>query len=234
MNKIKIIGINNIIFVPAVFVNWWFWRIFKNDLLASVLIVIGTYLLLIIVTSHKINRFLLAISIAIFIILSILSLNKGYDKLLSKINFAEEIQLNQRHGYFSKELGIFFLNKYSLNFYRNYNPYLYKYERNFFENLDPNLYFFASHPRERAGINEFKKFPSLYFILFIMGIIYSLKLRPLFLLLYLLVAALTCGFISPVFELGPVLFFPFVATLITAGVMYSIGLLRSLIRKKYI
>lgn len=51
----------------------------------------------------------------------------------------------------------------------------YKIEDNFFESINPNKYFFANHPRERAGIVEYEKFPYAYLPFFILGILSARK-----------------------------------------------------------
>lgn len=220
-----------LITVFIVFTTPWIWKITNYNVFLCLLLILITIILVKLLLIDRLHTALILILCGAFLIASVINFRLGFDQELNKLNFNEEIQIDERHKYYARELGELFLNKYSLNYYKNYNPYIYKLERNFFSVLDPNLYFFASHPRERAGINEFEKFPSLYFMFFIMGILYSLKLRSLLLMLYLLVAASINGFISPAFELGPVLFFPFVTTLIVIGVVYSIDLLRFLIRK---
>ncbi|MCK4588303.1 hypothetical protein KAT60_00615 [Candidatus Woesebacteria bacterium] len=81
---------------------------------------------------------------------------------------------------------------------------------NFSETIDPNLYFFANHPRERVGVNEFKKFPYIFLPLFFYGLVLSVTERRKL--------ALGVSFILPVFlvsiighknQLGPFSLFPF-------------------------
>lgn len=210
----------------------WAWKMINYNVFLCLLLILITIILVKLLLIDRLQHtILILILCCVFLVVSVINLQLGFDQNLRKLNVNEEVKLNERHQYYARELGGLFLNRFSLNYYKNYNPYFYKLERNFFSVLDPNLYFFASHPRERGGINEFEKFPSLYFIFFIMGIIYSLKLRSLLAMLYLLFAASISGFISPAFELGPILFFPFVTALTALGVIYSVALLMYLIKR---
>lgn len=226
-----ILNIDFLIFIFVVITTPWTWKILNNNILICLLLILIAYIFLKLLLIKRIIIELIILFGLAFLVVSVINLQLGFDQQLDKLDVNEEVKLNERHRYYAKDLGAFFLNKYSLNYYKNYNPYFYKFQRNFFSVLDSNLYFFASHPRERAGINEFVKFPSLYLVFFILGIIYSLKLRSLLVIVYLLVAALINGFLSPAFELGPILFFPFVTALTALGVIYSISLLKFLIKK---
>ena len=214
MNKPSLILLFISIFNPCI------WKIFQLNIFLAILLIITSFLLFNLLSKHEFSPKYLIVTIIIFCILSVIGVKLGYDQDLKKLKFYEEIQLDGRNKYYSKELGRLFLNRYSLNYYKNYNPYLYKFQHNFFSVLDPNLYFFSSHPRERPGINEFEKFPSFYSGLFIIGVIYILQFQPLLAIIYFLSAALISGFISPGFELGPILFFPFVVTLTALGVIH--------------
>lgn len=213
------------------FTNPWFWKILNVNIFLGLSIAVTSFSQFILISSQKWRLKYLITTIFMFIILSAFGIKLGYDQDLKIIKVDEQIQLDQRNRYYSKDLGELFLNKYVLNYYQNYNPYISKFQHNFFANLDPNLYFFASHPRERAGINEFEKFPSFYFLFFLLGIIYILQLQPKRLMLYFFVAALIGGLISPAFELGPILFFPLVTSLTTLGVIYSTILFKFCFKK---
>ncbi|MDD5415721.1 MAG: hypothetical protein PHE48_01805 [Candidatus Daviesbacteria bacterium] len=220
-----------LVVILIVFTTPWTWKILNDNLLLCLSLIIITVIFVKLLLNNKRNTRLILLFCSIFVVVSAVNVQLGFDRNLRKLNVNEEVQLNERHNYFAKELREFFLNKYSLNYYKNYNLSFYKFQRNFFSALDPNLYFFAGHPRERAGINEFEKFQSLYLIFFIIGIVYSLQLQSLLAIAYLLVAALINGFIAPTYRLGPILFFPFVTALTALGIMYSVALLKSLIRK---
>ena len=138
--------------------NPWFWRILNLNIFVAVLIIIISFSLFSLLSRHKFSLKYFIVTLIIFVTLSIIGIKLGYDQDLRKLQIDEGVKLNQRNKYYAQELGTLFLNRYVLNYYQNYNPYLYKFQRNFFSALDPNLYFFASHPRERAGINEFEKF----------------------------------------------------------------------------
>lgn len=226
MGRLRRLGIfdkNFLITIVIVFTTPWAWKILNYNVFLCLILILITAIFLKLLFSNKFNVILTLILCLAFLIVTVINLQIGFDQDLRKLNVNEKVQLNERHRYYAGELGIIFLNRFSLNYYKNYNPYFYKFQRNFFSVLDLNLYFFASHPREREGISEFEKFHSLYLIFFVVGIIYSFRLRPLLVMLYLLAAGLVSGLISPTFELGPVLFFPFVATLTILGVIWLVN-----------
>lgn len=221
---------STLILILISILNPWIWKIFQQNVLLSVLLISLSFLLFNLIWKSQFSPGYLISTLFVFAVLSVMGIWLGYDQGLKKLESYEEIKINDRHKYYAKELGNLFLNKYSLNFYKNYNPYFYKFQSNFFSVLDPNLYFFASHPRERAGINEFEKFPSIYLIFFIFGIIYILQFQARVTIVYLIMAAFISGFISPGFGFGPFLFFPFVTTLTSLGIIYlskEIHLLKS-------
>lgn len=226
MGKLRRLDIFNKDFLIIIFIvltTSWTWRILNYNIFLCLLLIFVTAIFLKLLLINKLHTLLILILCLAFLIVAAVNLHLGFDQGLYKLNFNEEVQLNERHKYYAGELGKFFLNRYALNYYKNYNPYFYKFQQNIFSVLDSNLYFFASHPRERSGVNEFEKFPSLYLIFFVIGIIYSFRLRLLLIMLYLLAAVLVSGLISPAFELGPILFFPFVATLTILGVIWLIN-----------
>jgi hypothetical protein len=68
-----------------------------------------------------------------------------------------------------------------------------KITRNFLAQLDLNLYFFAGHPRERIGVDEYEKFPYILLPIFLIGLFFEIKEKNKILLLFfipLLVTAL--------------------------------------------
>lgn len=222
---------STLVLLITLLTNTWFWKIFSFNIFLGLLVTATSFSLFNLILSHKwILKYFIA-TIFMFIILSAFAIKLGYDQDLRIIKVEQQIQLNQRNRYYSKDLGKLFLNKYVLNYYQNYNPYLSRFQHNFFANLDPNLYFFTSHPRERAGINEFEKFPSFYFLFFILGIIFLLQLQARWVILYLFVASLVNGLISSAYELGPILFFPLVTSLITIGVIYLINFFKFCFKK---
>lgn len=89
---------------------------------------------------------------------------------------------------------------------------------NFSENIDPNLYFFANHPRQRVGIQEFEKFPYILLPIFLMGILISLKSwkKEVF-FISLFIPLFVLSLIGNNNSLGPFVLFPFLAVAISFG-----------------
>lgn len=97
-------------------------------------------------------------------------------EVIFKILPEEIFQINTRRSYYkNKFLGKILENKITL--------YFYKYQKNFFQGLDINYYFFANHPRERAGVKEYEKFPWVCLPVFLIGLFWQIK-KKMFLLLF--------------------------------------------------
>lgn len=209
------------------FGNLWIWRIFKDNFIVAILLVILSFLLFKLIIA-KVQKAQLLTLILIFTTISLLTLRVGFDKNIFIISSREQLQQDMRHGFYAVELGQLFTNKVSLHFYKYFSGSIRKLERNLFSNLDPNLYFFASHPRER-GTGEFEKYPWILLPLFIVGLFliiqYYLKMG-----IYFIWAALISMFISPAYSLGPVLFFPLINVVIALGLIYFLRQVKIRIR----
>lgn len=235
MVKLSIRGIlgqnkDVLIIIFIFFTTPWTWKILNDNVFLCLLLILITAIFVKLLLINKFCAILILILCCAFLVASVINLQLGFDQDFHKLNVNEKVQLDERHKYYARELGELFLNKYALNYYKNYNPFFYKFQRNVFSVLDPNLYFFASHPRERAGINEFEKFPSVYLFLFIFGILYILQKRQLIAVVtYLLVAVFISGFIAPAFILGPILLFPFISTIISLGLIYFLNIFLKII-----
>lgn len=204
--------------LTVVFLNFWIWKIIQTDLTIAILLVVITFLLFQLIVG-KYFRLLILILIVLFLFLSFSILRSGFDKKIQTVSPDDEVKLNDRHLYYSQELGSLFLNRKVLNYYKNYSLTLYKFEGNLFSNLDLNLYFFASHPRERIGVSEFEKFSPLFLPFFITGVIALIYSVSVWAGIYLIVAALISAFIDQNYLLGPILFFPLIAMIITIGLI---------------
>ncbi len=89
---------------------------------------------------------------------------------------------------------------------------------NFSETIDPNLYFFANHPRERVGINEFKKFPYIFLPLFFYGLVLSItERRKLVLGISFILPVVLISIIGHKNQFGPFSLFPFLVVLTIHG-----------------
>lgn len=213
----------------TVLLNYWIWRILAADLLLAVV------LLLLTVSLYRLllNRnSMLWTTILLFAFASVLAVNSGLDRNLWALSYTEEIKLNQRHFHYAADLGGIYQNKLSVYIYNNIAPFSHQLESNIFSTLDLNLYFFASHPRERSGIEEFNKYPSLFLPFFIIGSLFLGAKRPKIILGYLGIASLVSGFISPSYRLGPVLFLPLINSIIAFGVTVALAKVTNIFKSK--
>lgn len=209
-----------ILLLAITFGNLWIWRIFKENFIVGILLIVLNLLLFKQVTTKVQKNQLLALTF-IFLVISFIILKSGFDTSIFTISSEERIQQNARHGFYSVELGHLFKNKISLQLYKHLDRPIYKLQRNFFYNLDPNLYFFASHPRERAGIGEFEKYSWILLPLFIVGLFLVIR-NYLKVGIYLVSTAVISMFLTPTFYLGPILFFPLINIIVTLGLIYCL------------
>lgn len=216
----RLVGIRNkLLLLAIIFGNLWIWRIFKENFIIGILLVILSFLLFKQIVI-KVQKGQLVALIFIVIIITLRSLEVGFDRNIFTISVEEQAQQNARHSLYSVELGQLFKNKLSLHFYKDFSWSIRKLERNLFYNLDPNLYFFASHPRERPGIVEFDKYPWILQPFFIVGLFLVIQNYYSTSVIYFIGAAFISMFFSPVYTLGPVLFFPLINVVITLGLLY--------------
>lgn len=215
MNRFMLIQILVILLSP-----WW-WIIVQRNLSVGLLIavlsiVVFTYFWLI--KSGKLFLLLVILTIAIFSI----TIKEAFDGSIFRNSSLDIQQINRRHEFYANSLGKIYTNRFSLAYFKEYNLPLHKLQHNFFTNLDPNLYFFASHPRERAGVEEFKKYSPVFLPFFLVGFFYLIY-RPLYkIIIYFVAISLISVIISPKYNLGPVLFFPIVNFFVTIGVVLSV------------
>lgn len=205
--------------VMIILLNPWWWVIIQKDLQISILVfalsIILPYFF------HSGSKSILLLFLVLASLLIIICLKQRFDESIFRISPTEEQQLNKRHEFYAHNLGKIYTNRISLSYFKNYSFPLLKLERNFFGNLDTNLYFFASHPRERAGIDEFEKYIPIFVPFFLIGFIYSIYRPKLKIVAYFITALFISSFISPAFNLGPILFFPLINFVITMGFLLS-------------
>ncbi|OGM77396.1 hypothetical protein A2188_00610 [Candidatus Woesebacteria bacterium RIFOXYA1_FULL_43_9] len=195
--------------------NWWFWRMVRFDLVVASLCLLLSLLLLSAVDNNSFGKKVRLMGF-LFVLLVAISLFKGSDRGLFITQPLENDLIEKRHEYFAKEFGVFYKNRIGIFYLKKFNPIFFRLQKNFFANLDIGLYFFSSHPRERVGVDEFAKYPAILLPVFMIGFIFVLRKRQ-FLLLLLLLAGLVSIFLHPVYNLGPVLFFPLINTVIFFG-----------------
>lgn len=218
-----------LLFLATTFGNLWIWRIFKENLIIGILLVILSYLFFKQIIIKAQYSQLIAL-IFIFTIVTFITLRVGFDKNIFVTSPEEQAQQNARHGLYAVELGQLFKNKLSLNFYKYFSSSIHKLERNLFYNLDPNLYFFTSHPRERPGIGEFDKYPWILLPFFMAGLFLIIQYYPI-VGIYFIWTAFISMFLNPTYSLGPALFFPLINVVIALGLIYFVQLVKKKTRE---
>jgi len=109
----------------------------------------------------------------------------------------------------------------------------YKIKESFFELLDPNLYFFASHPREKVGADEFEKLPLIFLPLLVLGLLTQLKKNPRwFYWIFFIFPVLFLSFWGSRSFLGPFSLLPFLLINIFEGFNYLLKLKTNYDKKK--
>lgn len=212
----SIVRLGLLIQIFLIIIAPWSWRILKRDLLVATLIFSSSILIYLIFSAHKANKYIF-LFLLLSIIIFVLMFKNGFDQSIFVKSALDIQRYNNRHEYLARELDKAYKNRFSIFFYdRIYQP-IYKIQRNIFSNLDLNLYFFASHPRERVGVEEFEKYPFILLPIFIGGLLYLLKKQTRTIFLYLVLITLLSSMISPKYELGPLLFFPFINLSLTLG-----------------
>lgn len=189
--------------------NFWIWRLFNSSFILAMAVLVLTVFL---IFRLKILTALLFSALSIFLLVN------TYDTNLKYISPLENDRLVHQQEYFAGALGKLFKNRIALYLHYEVFPYVAKYEKNLAYTLDPNQYFFKSHPRERGGIVEFEKFSPLLLPFFIMGIILLVTGGFNFLVVYLTISQLVSAFLFPGYDMGPVLIFPFIVSMIYIGV----------------
>lgn len=170
----------------ALFGNLWVWRIFQANFVLFVLIIASTYLLIISLNQKKL-RPVFVLSLFVLLIAQMLTTTRTNLTMLSN----DQIRVRDTR-----------LNEYPpLNFPlahwfegRSETIAASRIRANFFEQLDPNLYFFAGHPRERVGVDEFERFPYILLPFFVFGVVESVKKHNLIIYLFAFVVVFTSFF----------------------------------------
>ena len=216
--------------VLVMILSSWLWVIVQRNILVGLLVFVLSIVLFIYFRQSRPKKIRLLLLI-LNIVLIIIVFKQAFDQSIFR-NSALDIQkYYRRHEFYANGLGKIYTNRFTLAYFKDYNLPLSKLQHNFFANLDPNLYFFASHPRERPGVEEFKKYSPIFLPFFLVGIFYSIYILSLEILIYSLAIALVSSIISPAFNLGPVLFFPLISYMITVGIIFSLKKLERYLKK---
>ena len=201
---------NRFIFVFILFGNLWIWKIFLTNFYIALLLIIATDLLYLFSKNNKLNK---KIIFAFLLILFYQYVSTNKINLTGLSDDQQRIQQMRLGEYPSKylKIGYYFENRReSIAFFRIQN--------NLSEILDPNLYFFASHPRQRIGVDGFEKFPYIYLPFFILGVFLLIKQKKkLFFINSLLIPILLLSIIGSNNSIGAFALFPFIVISTTTG-----------------
>ena len=203
-----------------IILNPWWWIIIHRNLLIGLIVFILSFLVFQFFCQTKSKTLFLTLPI-LTVILIFVSIGKAFDESLFRNSALDIQQYNRRHEFYANGLGKLYKNRLILTYFKDYNFPISKLQRNFFGNLDLNLYFFASHPRERLGIEEFQKYSPIFLPFFLIGMFYFIYALLSKILIYSVPILLLSSLFSPSYNLGPVLFFPVVNLMITVGIVLS-------------
>lgn len=193
------------------------------DIKVALACLVLSCLLSISLVKTKQRKEFVVVALLLIIYISLVSLRNGADRGIFRTKALDIYLFGKRHEYFAKELGKIYSNRFGIYYLKNYYPFVYKINKSLFTNLDPSLYFFAGHPRERAGVNEFEKYPFVYLPIFVLGFLYLLEGQKGLVWQYLILAAAVSIFIHPNYNLGPVLFYPFINAILALGFLKLAG-----------
>lgn len=205
----------------VIILNPWWWVIIQRNPLVGILVFSLSLIIFLYfwkIESKKLFFLLITLTMTLFFI----AVREAFDESIFRKSALDIQQYYKRHEFYAQGLGRIYTNRISLTYFKDFNLPIYKLQRNFFANLDPNLYFFASHPRERIGIEEFEKYSPLFLPFFLVGFLYIIC-KPLpKILIYIVVISIISSIVSPKFNLGPLLFFSIINFMITIGIILSL------------
>src|SRR3989344_1788087 len=209
------------IFFLVTFLNPWIWRIFDRSLVVFALLVVSTFTLYL---TFRCNdcRYKKYISIVVLLFLGTFQYRITYVKSLVNLS-NDDIRVRDMRLKELPPVKFTLVNKpvwiplahwfegrpESISFFR----ILY----NLSEAVDPNLYFFANHPRERVGTQEFEKFPYLLFPFFALGYFLIIEKSKQLLVTSFIIPVFFLSLIGHDSKIGPFLLFPFFAVASTVG-----------------
>ena len=195
-------------FLFTLFINSWIWYFFslKSFLIFAVMIFLTVGLLVLSNLKKKIKYLILFFPIFWFLVMPTMP------KSIFSLQELELYTINSRRSYYNNpELGKLMENKVT--------SFAGKFSKNIFEFLDINYYFFSTHPRERPGVTEIKKFPFVYLPFFFLGIFYQLKKKIFLGLFFILPVILSSSFLEKI-DYSSYLIFPSLVLSITYGLYY--------------
>lgn len=219
MKTSRIFGL--FILLLVIMLNPWWWIILQRNLWVGLLVFSLSLVVFVYFWQIK-SRALFLLLLVLTMTLIFMTAREAFDESIFKASALDIQQYHKRHEFYANGLGKIYTNRFSLTYFKEYNLPLYKLQRNFFANLDPNLYFFASHPRERLGVEEFKKYSPIFLPFFLVGTLFSIYVLSPAILIYSISILLLSSVVSSKYYLGPILFFPLLNYLITIGIILSL------------
>lgn len=201
--------------------SFWGWRIFENNLLVFLMSLILTVLFFLII-EKKSNFFLNATFLLLLIAIILITIPGRLNQYIWEKSDLDIITITAQRSYYPA-FGSAFHNKYFLA--------ANKYQQGLMSAIDVNYYFFASHPRERATIDDFEKFLPIFIPLLILGMIKVFK--NIFSLIILLFVLALSPILDPRYYLGPVFIFPIFTAILAVGAKVLFDYIRTK-RRKYL
>lgn len=196
-----------VLFGLAIFGNLWIWRVFQTSffhflvsILASITFIKGSR------SAVVLLAILVAIQVANF-------------KPANFIEFSnDEIRVrDERLSLYPDEylqIGYYYEQRSEIVVLRRFLEKLIR-------RLDPNLYFFAGHPRERLGVDEFEKYPYVLFPVFLLGVVAAIKEKRKILALFVIPLLTASLDKSTTYDFA---LFPFIGTTVYLGLVQLVKL----------
>lgn len=206
-----------VIFLIIIFGNYWIWRIFSYNFILGFLIFISS--LAFVFSSYEKKFTKLAVVLLIPLVIFQIKIKNPIDTM--NLTESQEVVRSQRIPYYSSgKLNLITRGIRYVFEVREETVIISNVLQNMFEVIDPNLYFFANHPRERVGVEEFNKFPFIFIFLFWVGLLEILALdKDKLVKTGLPLTIFLLGFIGSRNDLGPFILFPFVVYILWRGTL---------------
>lgn len=218
--------------------NLWIWGIFSYNLLLGFLVLLSTVFLYLHLRNDKTTSFKVLLFLSFPLLLLFQWRTTNVTSLTSLDNDQKRVQQMRLNEYPPVSIQIkektiwipiahwFEGRKETIAAFRMQN--------NFSESIDPMLYFFANHPRERVGTEEFEKFPYILFPFFLFGVFYlPKKLKLVTLLASLILPLALISIIGSKNNLGPFSLFPFISVATSVGLAETHRRAKLLLHKNY-
>ncbi len=192
----------------VIFANLWIWRAFVSNFPVFVALVMASVVLIKAFDNKKYIKFVLITFGALLLWQAIGTQRQDLQKLDNDQIRVQDTRLNEYPPI-----------NFPLAYWLEARPETVAFSRvrdNFFEQLDLNLYFFAAHPRERVGVDEFEKFPYILLPFFGVGIFVAWQ-KYKFLLVALLTSIIAASLIGINNHLGNFSIFPPLVGLVYLG-----------------